>query len=1673
MSEFINLRNYSENTFLTWMPKANEYAKIAKKKGLSAVAITDKNNEHGIIEFYKACQKEDWKEEFTKPLIGVNIIIDETNENILVFPKNKNGYKQYKLIISWINMQLKSSIFDFDKSEREDVFFVLSKETVMIQRDWKVSEIIDFFGKENLYFEFQPTYSQEYFDFLKSNVGIDNIVFSNPTYFIDKEDLETKLIIKAIKDKKTLSEISDDFTEFYFKSKNQLKESFKFEITSDDFEKILSNTTNIVENVNIEIRFGENLIPKFDIEWEDLEIYNKYSYLSKYQMSSDEWYFRYLCYSNFEYRYNYKLNIDQIIELVNKDSFTTPENGLIKTSIIELKELSKIWFPIKKQEIIDTLDQCGKDLIYRLEYELYVIHNMGFDAYFLIVSDYINVGAKNKWIAVWPGRWSAAGAITAYLSKITDIDPIKYWLLFERFLNPSRISLPDIDVDFADINRQDVIEYCANKYGRNQVTAVCTFGTMAARSSIKDVGRALWVDAKEMNRFAQLISSKPWTKLKTDYEENEKFKQAVNSNDIYKQVYDYACKIEGHRRQLWVHACATIIAPEPLTNFSAIQFPPNQKDVAVVDDENAWGNIWENAVITQLEAHDLEELGLLKMDFLGLKNMTVIQNTLKLIKERKGIDIDLAKLELTDKKTYDEVFSKWETTWVFQFESNGMRKYLKQLQADKFEELIAMVSLYRPGPLEFIPSFIDRKHGREPIKYLNPVLKDLMKETYWHCIHWDTYVEMANGTFIKIKDLKDNEKKYIGKKVKSYNVDTSKFEEKKIDFLFNNGKKEFFRLNYGNGKFIDVTLDHKMYVYDNIKQKVTKKMVKDLSENDFLLMPKNHLDTKNNEISKEQALIVAYLLADGELSTQATISFINSDNILLSNMENAVKKEFPNTNIDKRINSKNRKNVLRYTFQDPNNRNYKGELTLLWFLRNLSLKQINYKDKWLNSSTKFIPPVILNSSNEIKAFFIAKLWDCDGGVSKKGRPYYTTISKELHDGIITIINSLWITTSSYISTYENEKKPNAMIYKIHIKDLKTFFNIIWIHISSKEKLNRIKQYVDIDRDNKEFFVPTSLLTKTIRGARSHVWLTKSIKKEAYDYNSELLKNFNFFKFKWIENIWTSIAYDMEIEDNHNYVAGWVMVSNCVYQEQIMLMSQIYSGYSMAEADELRKGIGKKNKAIIAKHETKFIEWAVANWHDHDEAENIYKKVIVPAGSYSFNKSHAACYALIAYWTAYLKVHFASEYITACFMSDYDDQERVDLFSREFIRLKWKVLPPNINASEWNYTLEKDGVIRMWLATIKGIGVAPAQAIESERKTNGKFKDIEDFLRRGLEFVSKKVLDWLVGAGSLDSYIDQNAVIANMKEMTDFAKWKIKKKKTKKIEQKSIFDVAEVEVECNKDDVDSFKSIALPNEYISTLWYEKATRQLTSLWVMVSTHPLTWLSKYVKSTEKNRDVLFGTVNNNYIPKEEKRVNVFGYISDYIISKNSSGRETMTIKILGLDYEIRANLYAEKTEEYRYDIEDSIWKFIDVEGSFSVSTYGRTLNVEKLMVIDPIKHVERMKVRQNYDEKDFPSIEVPYLYNFEQVNPYIKLYVAINPMDDKEKLGGYLKDFKDYLQKQERWAYHILLRDIRGGEKDTKFYIKDYKTIISFFKGRKKWWRIFVEDREQKIPKDSEE
>ncbi|NOS68045.1 MAG: DNA polymerase III subunit alpha [Candidatus Peribacteraceae bacterium] len=411
-----------------------------------------------------------------------------------------------------------------------------------------------------------------------------------------------------------------------------------------------------------------------------------------------------------------------------------------RTELQELREQCEKGFKIRYPK--QTSEQKE-----RLEHELKIIEDMGFSGYFLIVADFI-AEARRRAITVGPGRGSAAGSIVSYSLGITSLDPLEHGLLFERFLNPERITMPDIDTDFADNRRDEILNYVRQKYGPDKVVQICTFGTLAARAAVKDVGRAYGMPFLEMNTLVKLISDRPGTKLKEALETDE-MKAVYESNETYRKIITAALKLEGKARHVSVHACGVVISDKAAVEYTALQRAPKDEEI----------------IITQTSAKPLEALGLLKMDFLGLTNLTVIQTTLEIIERLHGKKIEIAKIPLDDDDTY-ALLRRGETTGVFQFESAGMRRYLKQLKPTRFEDITAMAALYRPGPMDWIPSFIKRKHGQEEVTYIHPDLEHIFKETYGIGVYQEQILQLARTFAGYSLGEADILRRAIGKKIR-------------------------------------------------------------------------------------------------------------------------------------------------------------------------------------------------------------------------------------------------------------------------------------------------------------------------------------------------------------------------------------------------------------------------------------------------------------------------------------------------------------------------------------------------------------------------------------------------------------------------------------------------------------------------------------------------------------------------------------------------------------------------------------------------------------------------------------------------------------------------------------------------------------------------------------------
>jgi DNA polymerase-3 subunit alpha len=391
--------------------------------------------------------------------------------------------------------------------------------------------------------------------------------------------------------------------------------------------------------------------------------------------------------------------------------------------------------------------QLTKEITERLDFELETIRKTGYPGYFLIVQDFTSK-ARELGVSVGPGRGSAAGSAVAYCIGITNVDPIAYDLLFERFLNPDRVSLPDIDIDFDDEGRDKVLQYVIDKYGSTQVAQIITYGTMAAKSSIRDCARVMELPLLDANNMAKLVPERPGTTLEKAFEEVRELVDIKKGSDLRAQVLNQAVILEGSLRNTGTHACGVIITPSDMTQLIPVS---TAKDSAML--------------VTQFDNSVVESAGMLKMDFLGLTTLTIIKTTLKNIKKRRNIDIDIDKIPLDDLKTY-QLYQRGETTGTFQFESEGMQSYLKSLKPDKFEDLIAMNALYRPGPMEYIPAFINRKHGREAITYDLPEMEEYLKDTYGICVYQEQVMLLSQKLANFSKGDADVLRKAMGKKQK-------------------------------------------------------------------------------------------------------------------------------------------------------------------------------------------------------------------------------------------------------------------------------------------------------------------------------------------------------------------------------------------------------------------------------------------------------------------------------------------------------------------------------------------------------------------------------------------------------------------------------------------------------------------------------------------------------------------------------------------------------------------------------------------------------------------------------------------------------------------------------------------------------------------------------------------
>ena len=725
-ADFVHLHNHTHYSLLDGLTKIPDLINFVKDQGMEAVAVTDHGTMSGLVELYKTAN-----DAGIKPILGCEAYVaargrmdkdpahDKERFHITLLAKNNKGYENLCRMISIAETEGKyyKPRIDHEVMEKyhEGVICLsgcASSEISVHLKDGDyegAKKLVDWYHSifgDDFYLEMQdhghPESPTHWPVQTKINEGLQKIaketglplVVTCDGHYLKHEDQDSHEVLLCIGTAANLSDPNrmtlKDFELHVIPPKEIIARWGK------EFPEAIRNTKRIAEMCDVDLQLGRILIPKFPVpKGEDEK-----SYLDK------------LVFRGLAFRYGGKT-----------------EEEAAKLSIDDCRKL------------------LSKDVLKRIDYELSVVDKMGYNGYFLIVQDFINWGKRQR-IVYGPGRGSAAGSLLAYSLRITELDPLKYDLLFERFLNPDRISMPDIDTDIQDTRRDEVIEYCSNKYGAGRVTNICTFGKMMGKTAVRDVARVLEVPYAESDRIAKLVPDPVMghhVPLKTAITENPDLKAEYESNPTAKEVIDLAMTLEGTIRSHGVHACGVVIAPDDLVKFLPVEVSA------------------KGPIATQFPSTQVEELGLLKMDFLGLSNLSVINNALRMIRKVYGEDVNMYNLPLDDLKTF-ELFQRAETTGVFQLESAGMKRYLKDLKATHFEDIIAMVALYRPGPMQFIESFIKRKNGEEPITYLHPGLENSLKSTYGIMIYQEQFMQISREWCGFTGGESDTLRKAVGKK---------------------------------------------------------------------------------------------------------------------------------------------------------------------------------------------------------------------------------------------------------------------------------------------------------------------------------------------------------------------------------------------------------------------------------------------------------------------------------------------------------------------------------------------------------------------------------------------------------------------------------------------------------------------------------------------------------------------------------------------------------------------------------------------------------------------------------------------------------------------------------------------------------------------------------------------
>jgi len=1323
MPRFVHLHCHSEFSLIDGLVRIKPLIKAVQAAQMPACAVTDFSNLCGLVQFYKAASGAG-----IKPIIGSDILIDNGNEppsRLVLLCQDKRGYINLSELVSLSYLEgLKKDVPHVRREwfeERTEGLIALSAgrlgdvgQALLADNYQQAKQHLQFWQTHfpnRFYLELQRTGRPQEEEYIHAAVQL-AIETQTPVVATNDVVFLTEHEYEAHEIRVCIHDgyvLDDNRRPRIYSTQQYLRSPEEMAELFSDIPEAIENTWRIAQRCNIELTLGKNYLPDFPVPE---------------GMTMDE-YFCDLSRQGLDYRF----------ETVLKDKAD------------------------QRQEYAE-----------RLQIELDVILQMGFPGYFLIVADFIQWSKDNN-VPVGPGRGSGAGSIVAYALKITDLDPIEYDLLFERFLNPERVSMPDFDVDFCMEGRDRVIQYVAETYGKEHVSQIITFGTMAAKAVVRDVGRVLGYPYPFVDQISKLIPFEIGITLTKALEQEEQLKQRYQNDEGVKAIIDMALKLEGLTRNVGTHAGGVVIGPSKLTDFCPLYWDGNP----------------ENTMVTQLDKNDVETIGLVKFDFLGLRTLTIIKWALENIVKMGGEAPDMLEIPLDDKAAFD-LLKKAQTTAVFQLESRGMKELIKRLLPDCFEDIVALVALFRPGPLQsgMVDDFINRKHGLAEIEYPHPDLEPILKPTYGIILYQEQVMQisqvLANYTLggadllrramgkkkpeemakqrttftegaLK-RDVKEETATYIFDLMEKFagygfnkcvigstlvaNPETgelltvkSSFEngisqvaslqtDKKMGVsnvvqVMENGVKPVFQLTTATGKQITATDNHPFLTMEGWKP------LAELQAGQRIASP-SQLPIEGEESWEEyQIITLGWIIAEGNTCHPSGFYFYNQDTEARDDFVNAVS-QFENTQPTVRLREDraNTWQVYAGTGKDTRIKDGNNQKFLPRSGARLWLEQLDMIDQ--KAGEKHFPTQVFKLNNTALSILIGRYWSGDGFIAGKSNmtPYAASASKHLLQELQHLL--LRFAIVSKLTKKYFAYKEGRIGYTLHLvgrRSMEQFLKHIEPHLVGRQaQVQKLKQYLQDTPTDKES----------------------------------------------IDTLPAEIKYQVQ-QEKQNTGLTWRQIEEktgvCV-KEFYGEVKAYKSGFRRATINKLANFFDSENLRQQAQAD---IFWETIVSIEPAGSEMTYDLEVQDTHNFVANdliihNSHSAAYAFVSYQTAWLKAHYPAAFMAAVLSSDMDNTDKVVGLIDDCREMKLEVKPPHVNYCDYKFTTADNQTILYGLGAIKGVGENAIESIVISRKENQEFTDLFDFCKKiDLRKVNRRVLEALVKSGCFDNMDASRATLS--------------------------------------------------------------------------------------------------------------------------------------------------------------------------------------------------------------------------------------------------------------------------------------------------------------------------